>query len=108
MDISIKEDDKLRAKLGIPITLIYTLLLCIGIGLTGVIFEIKGIENNTLPALKICGLMLLGAISATIGFLLENGKIKRWNPTNTNYKANKASIISLFMCLIMYGLMWIL
>lgn len=103
--IYLKEDDKKRAKRSIPITIIYTLLLCVGIGIAGMIFEVKGIENNTLPAMKICGLLLLGIMSATIGFLLENSKIKKWNPQNTNYKTNKASIFSLFMCLIMYGLM---
>ncbi len=101
------EDDKKRAKRGVPITVIYIFLLCVGIGIGGMLFEVKGIENNTLPAMKIGGLLLLGVISATIGCLLENGKIKKWNPTNTNYKANKVSIISLFMCLIMYGLMCI-
>ena len=105
--IYLREDDKKRAKLSIPLTIIYTLLLCMGIGIVGLIFEVKGIENNTLPAMKICGLLLLGIISATMGFLLENHKIKKWNPTNTIYKTNKASVISLFMCLIMYGLMCI-
>lgn len=104
--IYLREDDKKRAKRSMPITVIYTLLLCVGIGITGMVFEVKGIENNTLPAMKICGLLLLGIMSATIGFLLENNKIKKWNPQNTNYQANKVSIISLFICLIIYGLMW--
>ncbi len=49
--------------------------------------------------------VVFGIISATIGLLFENTKIKKWNPANTNYKTNKASIISLFICVIMYGLM---
>lgn len=57
--------------------------------------------------MKICGLLLLGTMSATIGFLFENTKIKKWNPENTNYKTNRANIISLFICVIMYGLMCI-
>ena len=73
--------------------------------MTVIIFEINGIENNTLPAMKICGLLLLGIASATIGFLYENSKIKKWNPTNADYRTTKASIISLFICVIMYGLM---
>ncbi|MDE6024092.1 MAG: hypothetical protein K2G45_01420 [Lachnospiraceae bacterium] len=105
--IYLREDDKKRAKRSIPITIIYTLLLCAGIGITGMVFEIKGIENNTLPAMKICGLLLLGIMSATIGFLLENYKIKKWNPINTSYKTNYASVISLLVCLIMYGFMCI-
>ena len=102
-----REDDKKRAKRSIPVTAIYALILCMGIGITGIIFEAKGIENNTLPAMKICGLLILGIMSATIGFLFENYKIKKWNPANTNYKTNKASIISLFICVIMYVLMCI-
>lgn len=69
------------------------------------LFEVKGIENNTLPAMKIRGLLLLGIMSATIGFLLENYKIKKWNPQNTNYKISRASVLGLSLCLIMYGLM---
>lgn len=102
-----REDDKRRAKRSIPITVIYTLLLCVGIGITGMIFEVKGIENNTLPAMKICGLLLLGVMSATIGFFYENNKIKKWNPANKNYKTTKVSIISLIICGVLYGLMCI-
>lgn len=105
--IYLREDDKKRAKRSMPITIIYTLLLCVGIGIVGIVFEVKGIKNNTLPAMKICGLLLLGIMSATISFLLENNKIKKWNPANTNYKTSRASVIGLFICLIMYGLMCI-
>ena len=102
-----REDDKKRVKHSIPVTAVYILLLCGGVGITGMIFEIKGIENNTLPAMKLCGLLLLGITSATIGFFIENSNIKKWNPANTNYKTNKASIISLLICVILYGLMCI-
>lgn len=102
-----REEDKKRAKRSIPVTAIYTLILCVGMGITGIVFEVKGIENNTLPAMKICGLLLLGIMSATIGFLFESNKIKKWNPADTNYKTTKAGIISLFICAIMYGLMCI-
>lgn len=97
-----KDNDKKRAKRSMPITVIYILLIFIGIGITGTIFEIKNIENNTIPAMKTGGLLLLGIIIATIGFMLENNQIKKWNPANTNHKTNKASIISLFICIITY------
>ena len=100
-----REDDRKRAKRSIPVTAIFSLLLCAGIGIAVIVFETKGIENNTLPAMKICGLLLLGIMSATTGFLFENSKIKKWNPANTNYRTNKVSIISLLICVIMYGLM---
>ncbi|MCM1048616.1 MAG: helix-turn-helix domain-containing protein [Clostridiales bacterium] len=99
------EDDKKRAKRSIPITVIYTAILCIGVGIAGIVFEVKGIENNTLPAIKICGLLLLGIISVTTGFLLENGRIKKWNPTSTDYRISKSSVVSVCICLVMYGLM---
>lgn len=102
-----REDDKKRARYSIPITVIYTLLLYVGIGITGMVFEIKEIENNTMPAVKIGGLLLLGIMSITIGLLFENSNIKKWNPANEKYKTKKSSIISLFICLIMYGLMCI-
>ena len=102
-----REDDRKRAKRSIPVTVIFSLILCAGIGMAVIVFEIKGIENNTLPAMKICGLLLLGIMSATTGFLFENSKIKKWNPANTNYRTNKVSIISLLICAIMYGLMYV-
>ena len=100
-----REDDRKRAKRSIPVTGIFSLILCAGIGMAVIVFETKGIENNTLPAMKICGLLLLGIMSAITGFLFENSKIKKWNPANANYRTNKVSIISLLICVIMYGLM---
>lgn len=102
-----KDDDKRRAKRSMPVTVIYILLLFVGIGITGIVFKIKRIENNTLPAMKVCGLLLLGIISATIGFLFENNQLKKWEPAGTNHKINKVSIISLLICLMIYGLMCI-
>ncbi|MCI8864879.1 MAG: helix-turn-helix transcriptional regulator [Lachnospiraceae bacterium] len=84
--IYLREDDRKRAKRSIPVTAIYTLTLCAGIGITGIVLEAKGIENNTLPAMKICGLLILGIMVATIGFLFRHRKIKKWNPANTNDK----------------------
>ena len=100
-----EDNDKKRARRSIPITAIYILLLSVGIGMLIAIFEIKGIENNTIPAMKLAGMLILGTIIATIGFLFESTQIKKWNPANTNYKINKASIISLFICVIIYGVM---
>lgn len=103
-----EDNDKKRAKRSMPITITYILLIFIGMIITGTIFEIKRIENNTIPAIKIGGLLLLGIIIATIGFMLENNQIKKWNPANTNHKTNKASIICLFICIITYILICII
>ena len=101
-----REDDKKRAKRGMPITVIYTLLLFAGLGIAGILFKIKGIENNTMPAMKICGMLLLGIMTATTGYYLESKQIKKWDPAN-DYKTNKAGIISSFICVIIYGIMCI-
>lgn len=90
-----KDDDKKRAKRSMSITVIYTVLLFTGIGMAGIIWELKGIENNTIPAMKIGGLLLLGIMIATIGFIIEGNKIKKWKPANTAYKTNKISITNL-------------
>lgn len=99
------DDDKRRAKRSVPITVIYFLILFVGIGITGIVFAVKGIENNTLPALKVCGMFLLGIMSLTIGLFIEYNQIKKWNPANANHKTNKISIICLLACLITYGFM---
>ena len=103
-----KDDDKRRAKRSVPIIVIYILLLFVGIGITCIAFEVKGIENNTLAAMKVCGMFLLGIMSATIGLFLEYNQIKKWNPANTNHRTNKISMICFFMCLIIYGLLCIM
>ena len=105
--IYLKDDDKRRAKRSMPMTVIYILLLFVGIGITGIVFKVKRIENNTMSAMKVCGLLLLGIMSATIGFLLENNQLKKWDPAGTNHKINKVSIISLLICLLIYGLMFV-
>lgn len=102
-----KDEDKKRAIRSIPLTVVYILALFVGLGIMVFLFEIKGIENNTAPAMKLCGLLLLGVLSATIGFFMESTNIKKWNPDNSQYTVNKISIICLFVCLILYGLMCI-
>jgi len=103
-----KEEDKKRAIRSIPITAVYVLLLFVGIGVITFLFEMKGIENNTAPAIKLGGLLLLGILAATIGFFVENNNINKWNPGKVQYRINKISIGSLFVCLICYGLMCII
>lgn len=101
-----REDiEKKRAKQSMPITAMYCLLLFIGIGIMISVFEIKGIENNTLPALKLAGLLVLGTIIATIGFMRENKRIKKWNPASIDYKIGKASIVNLCICVMIYVIM---
>lgn len=102
------DEDKKRAIRSMPVSVVYILFLFIGIGITIFLFEFKGIINNTVPAMKLCGLLLLGVLIATIGFFVESNKINKWNPDKTIYKINKVSIVSLFLCLLVYGLMCII
>ena len=102
------EEDKNRAKYGMPITLIYTLLIVIGIGIMFLLFEIKEIENNTAPAIKLLGVFLAGISVASIGYFVSCNEIKKWNPDETTYKPNKISIFCAALCLVLYGLMSVL
>ena len=99
------EEDKQRAIKGIPVIIVYVSLLALGMGLVIILFEVKGIENNTVPALKIGGFLLFVVLIATIGFLVENNYINKWNPGKEHYKTNKASLGCLIVCLILYGIM---
>ena len=102
------EEDKKRAVRSMPVTVVYILLLFTGMGITGFLFETKGIENNTVPAMKLCGLLLLGILIATIGLFAESKNLKRWNPDRTTYKISKVSVAGLVLCLIVYGLMFVI
>ncbi len=105
--IFFNDEDKQRAKKSVPITITYIILLLLGMGLIICLFEIKGIENNTIPALKLAGVFLLGTLTATMGFFVENNNIKKWKSNKTKYRVNKISVGSLLVCLILFGLMCI-
>jgi hypothetical protein len=96
------EEDKKRAIRSIPVAAVFILLIFVGIGITGFLFEVKGIENNTAPALKLAGLLLVGIAGTTAAFFLENNRIKKWDPDN-KYSANIFSIVCLVVCVIAYG-----
>lgn len=102
-----REGDKRRARQGMPVTVIYTLLVFVGICITCVIFELKEIENNTWPAVKTCGLLLLGILAATTGFLLEHRRIRKQDSVNAGYKPGRAGILCLAACAALYVAMLI-
>lgn len=103
-----KEEDKKRAIKSIPITVVYILLLFAGIGITALLFELRGIENNTIPAMKLSGLLLVGVFGATIGFFAENNNIRKWSENEIPYRINKISVASLLVCLVSYAFMCII
>ena len=73
--------------------------------MTILVCEVKGIENNTLPAMKAAGCLLAGLLFATIGFFVENHNVNKWVPDKEAYRVKKVSIVSLLLCLVFYGLM---
>lgn len=102
------EGDKKRAIKGIPISIIYFVLILLGMGITILVFEMKGIENNTASAMQVAGLVLGGLLFATIGFFIENNNINKWSPDKISYRINKLSVASWLVCLIFYVLMCII
>ncbi len=104
--IYIHSEDKKKAFKSIPVTAAYILLLFAGIGSMAFLFELRGIENNTAPAMKLCGSFLLGSAAATAGFFLENRSIKKWNANKSVYKPNKLFIVGFAAAAALYGFMY--
>lgn len=102
-----RDEDKKRARRSRPVTVIYTALVIAGGCITYVIFEVRQIENNTWPAVKACVFLLLGILAATIGFMVENSRIRKWSPVNAQYKTSVAGIICLLICMMLYMVMCI-
>lgn len=99
------EEDKKRSMNGIPIMVIYFVMILVGMGMTILVYEVKGIENNTLPAMKAAGLLIGGLLFATIGFFVENHNVNKWNQDKEPYRVKKVSVVSIILCLVFYGLM---
>lgn len=102
-----RDEDKRRARRSMPVTVLYTVLIFTGILITCVIFDVKGIENNTWPAVRICGILLLGVLAATSGFILEHRRIRKWDPANAEYKTGRAGVLCLLACVMLYVVMFI-
>ncbi len=103
-----KEEDKVRARRNFSITVLYIGLLFVGLIETFAVFHIKGIENNTAPALKVGGLLLLGVVFATLGFFIDSNRIQKWIPSEGIYKSSITNIICAIVCMIAYGMMWMM
>lgn len=104
--IYIRDEDKRKARRSMPVTVIYTALVFAGIWITYVVFEIRGIENNTWPALRTGGFLLLGVLAATAGFILEHSRIRKWDPAGAGYKTSEISKICLLICMALYGILF--
>lgn len=78
--IYLHEHDKKIAKKGILLTIAYVILVMAGIAVTVYIFEAKGIQNNTVPAMKVSGAMILGETAVTLLYFFLSNRIKKENP----------------------------
>lgn len=103
----VHEEDKKRASKGIPVTAAYMALLFIGIGVMIFLFQTKGIENNTLPAIKLAALLIVGMGSATIGYFVESNRIKKWKPSEQDYHVGKTGIICTAASIILFAVMFV-
>lgn len=95
------EADKKRAIKGMPVTVIYVILLFAGSVLTIFLFEVRGIENNTLPAMRLAALLIAGESAATLGYFAESRRITKWNPDMQDYKIGKVGFVCALLCIVL-------
>ena len=96
------ETDEKKAKLSWPITIVYLLLLLVGTIIYMLVFEVKGFENNTVPAFILTGILVLGIIFATIGYFKENKNVKNWSLTKEKFKISKFYIICFLLTVVSF------
>lgn len=101
------EEDKERAKRSVPVTVISLILYFAEKAEAFAVFEVRGIENNTIPALKIAGLLILGVVGTTVGLLAEVGNIKKRDMGNKKYKMGKVSVACFVISVIILAVMWV-
>ena len=102
-----KEEDKERAKRSVPVTVISLILYFAEMTEAFAVFEVRGIENNTIPALKIAGLLILGVVGTTVGLLAEVGNIKKRDMGNKKYKMGKVSVACFVISVTILAVMWV-
>ena len=106
--IYVHKIDAKKAKISWFITSEYIFMVLIGVIALAVAFKLRHIENNTLPALKVAALFLLGITMATIGFFIEQHRVKKWDIEHQPYQVGKSIIICSLIALIYYIGMYII
>ena len=86
--------DKRRARLGLPLAVIYCLIIVIASIVLVILFRIRGIENNTMPALKLCAWLLAAVGAATVGLIAESGHINKLGEEE-KYRPERISLVCL-------------
>ena len=105
--IYIHGHDKKMSLKSLPLTMLFVGVLVIGMLIIFYIFESRGIENNTMPAMKLAGLLLFGEGIATIGYLLESSRLKKWNILKAEYKTSLSYKICIVISIITLCVMFI-
>lgn len=105
--IYIYEQDKKMSLKSMPFTMLFVGVLVLGMLITFYIFESRGIENNTMPAMKLAGLLLLGEGIATIGYLMESSRLKKWDILKVEYKTSLSYKISMVISIITLCVMFL-
>lgn len=98
-------EDKERARKGMPATVVYLVLILMGILITIALFEINGIENNSPESIKKIILLILGLSFASAGYVFESRNISKWQPGQSNYKPSRIAIFGALLCVVMLALM---
>lgn len=99
------ERDKKIAKASLPVTVSYLTLLLVGTVIFISTFYLKGIENNTGPALALCAVLLVGVIFATLGFFIENKRLKQWDFSHEKYRVGRIYKVSLLLAVLCFAVM---
>lgn len=76
-----------------PVTVVYSLFLLFDLCVMYSVFEIKGIENNTMPAIKLSILLIISIAAATCGYVHENKWIEKLAANGKAYCPNKMSLV---------------
>lgn len=103
----IREADKKRARKSLPVAVVYIILLFLGVGIVCYLFLTRGIENNTVPAIRLSMVMLLGTGAATAGYFAESSNIKKWDPKKQEYRAGKAGLFCAAASILLFGAMFV-
>ncbi len=91
--------DKRRARLGLPLAVIYCMMIVIAVAVMIILFEVRGIENNTTPALKMCACLFAAVGAATVGLITESGHINKLGKEE-RYRSGRVSVVCLGIAIV--------
>lgn len=104
--IYVNEEDVKTGKKCVFITSIYLIIIFFGMGMVLFVSYLKKISNNTLPAINLALLCLLGIAVTSIGFALESASLKKWNQQEGDYKIGKRFVIFNVIAVLLFACMF--